>query len=534
MVLQKSYDYVVVGAGSAGCVVAARLAEEKLGTVLLLEIGQSAAKNPEILAADGFKYTFANDNTMLNRMSVNQKNSGMRSIYCGSGTGVGGSGSVNGMVYTRGDRLDFTQWPKSWQWEDVEPFYQALEKRLGITFREPTEFTEAAIQAAIRVGFQRKNSLNDGDLCGYIGYNDMNFNGDQRRSSYISFIHGREKELELLTLKTEVQVTKILFDENKTAVAIEFLEDVTKHNVGVKKEVVMCAGALETPKLLMLSGVGPKTDLEKFAIPKVAEIESIGKNLQDHPSVCIFYKTNKPIDFYYPQVYGFQRLNQKLALPSDQADVCFTFFSTPTVIEGTLKKLVPLMILPARLHAIQKLRYAIRGLVALAFRLPMLNRFVEKVYGFVAILGKPVSRGEIHLQSGDPKDQALIDLAYYSDPADTETMLAAVELVNRMVQQPELQDWGSRPLSKASASSNPEKVRKWVQKASMTAFHFCGTCAMGESPVAPVAPDLKLKGIKNVRIADASVIPQIPVSAMNAPSMLIGYRAAEFIKQEAS
>jgi len=512
--------------------VSARLAEEKLGSVLLVEAGQSCADNPEIMTADGFKYTFSNENTMWDRMSTPQPHVGGRPLYCGSGRGVGGSGSVNGMVYTRGDRLDFAQWPRSWHWDDVLPYFQSLEQRLGIRYREPTAFTEACISSSIRSGFTLKNGLNDGELCGYMGYNDMNFQGNQRRSSYMAFIHGREDELECLTVKTGASVQRILFDDCKTAIGVELLQNGLTETITINREVILCAGALETPKLLMLSGVGPRSELRKFSIPQVADIEAIGKNLQDHPNVCIFYKTNKPIDFYFPQIYGFQRINRAANLPQHQADVCYTFFSVPSVIQETLKKIVPQMVLPPRLHAIRKLRFGIRRLVDLAFRIPQLNHFVSRVFGIIVILGKPVSRGEVRLNSGDPEDPTLIDLGYYSEPADAETMSAAIRKAHEIAMQPELQAWGSRLLSRAALANQPEKARKWMNGATMTTYHFSGTCTMGESPEEPVALDLKLKGFTNVRIADASVIPAVPVSATNAPTMMVGYRAAEMILRE--
>ncbi len=525
------FDYVVIGAGSAGCVVGARLAEECQGTVLLVETGQPCSFNPEIKSADGFKYTFSNENTMWDRMSLPQEHVDGRQLYCGSGTGVGGSGSVNGMVYTRGDSRDFTQWPRSWHWEEIVPHFESLEARLRIRHREGTAFTEACVKSSVRAGFIAKNGLNDGDLCGYMGYNDMNFEGDQRRSSYMAFIHDRESELELLTLKTGTRAQRILFDGNRTAVGVELQEDGATKTIRVNREVILCAGALETPKLLMLSGVGPREELEKFAIPVVAEVQDIGKNLQDHPNVCIFYQTNREIDFYFPQVYGFQRINLDSDLPPSQADVCYTFFSVPSVIEETLKKMLPRIILPTPLHAVRKFRYGIRSLVGWAFRLPLLQRFVNRIYGIIVILGKPEFRGEVGLNSRDPGDQARVDLGYYSHPTDARTMAAAIHLADQIAQQPELQAWGSRLLSRTALAKQPAKARKWLNRATMTTYHFSGTCAMGDSPDAPVAPDLKLRGFANVRIADASAIPEVPVSATNAPSMLIGYRAAEFILQ---
>lgn len=527
------FDYVVIGGGSSGSIVAARLAEARLGTVLLLEAGANEQDHPEILAADGFKDAFANDDTMHDRLSTPQGKLVKRPIYAGSGRGMGGSGSVNGTVYTRGDRQDFAAWPKSWQWQDVVPAYEAMEQRLRVRFRQGTPLTERCIRAAESIGFAHKNSLNDGDLNGFIGYNDMNFEGEQRRSSYVAFIRDNLPALDLLTIRLHSTLQRILFDDQHTAVAIEYCEAGVTRTVMIRREVILCAGALETPKLLMLSGIGPRNQLDKFGIPPVLNDERIGKNLQDHPMVCLFFEGKQASDFSFPQLYGFHRFNPALKLPDTQADTCVTLFAAASVMRHTLHRMMPLMLLPQTLYRYRPLRRMIRTLVDLAYKLPPLKNFVSRLYGVVVILGKPVSRGQLGLRSTNPADPAEIDLAYLAHADDLATLKAGVRQALHMMQHPAMVEWGNKLVSADAASADETALQRWIEKSVATSFHFAGTCTMGEAEHAPVDTRLRLKGTRNVRIADASVIPEVPVSALNAPTMMIGYRAAEFIKEDA-
>ena len=523
---QENYDYVVIGGGSSGCIVAARLAEAQAGSVLLLEAGDTAERHPETLSADGFKYAFANDALMWHRMTQPEKDCAGRGLYAGTGRGMGGSGAVNGMVYTRGDRRDFINWPEGWRWDDIVPAFAAVEQRLGIRPRTPTPFATRFIEAAVAAGFERKDGMNDGKLAGVVGCNDMNYEGDQRRSSYRAWIHARQ--VPNLQIKTGAVVRRLVFDDNHKAVAVECELDGRVQQFGIAREVVLCAGALETPKLLMLSGVGPQKELQAQQLPVVLASEGVGQNLQDHPNVCLFYRARQPVDFQYPQVYAFDAARRQAGDARGQApDTCFVCYAAPASLQQSMQRMLPILALPGSLYNIRPLRSLLRGLVNLAFRLPLLQRYVSTVFGIVVILGKPQSRGSVGLSSRDPHTPAHINLGYYASPQDRATLLAAIGKAREIAAQPALA--GAKPLSAGGKPLSSTRIWKWATGATMTTFHFCGSCRMGDDDDSPVDTKLRVKGLRNVRVADASVMPEIPVSALNAPSMMIGYRAADFI-----
>lgn len=524
------FDYIVVGGGSSGCVAAAELAKDGAYRVLLLEAGPRAEEHPESLDADGYKNAFINDAIIWERFSVPQIFSAGERIFMGSGTVMGGSGSVNGMVYTRGSREDWNEWPAGWKWDDVVPDFETLEKSIRPNRRPGTKWTEACIDSAERNGFRRKEDLNDGDMSGVIGYEWMNYEGDQRRSSYVSFIKDAPERANLV-IETGALVHRIRFDEERRATAVEYEIDGKVRVVSVRREVVLCAGALETPKILMLSGVGPEQHLLDVGVPVVLNQPGIGENLHDHPNVPVFCRTPRFVDAKYPQLYSFFRTHEGTDLPQGQADTCYVYWPAPSSMMQMAKRVLPAKVLPQWLYG-PRSKAIVRAFVELVFRLPPVKRFVNGLFGIIVILGKPKSRGKLTLRSANPRDPANIDPRYFEHPEDMETLVRGVRKAREILGSGGLAEWNGKELMPGARMTKNSSLENYVRKNMLTTFHYAGTCRMGEDTKAVVDTRLRLRGVQGVRVADASVIAMVPVSALNAPSMLIGYRAAKFIREE--
>lgn len=517
------YDYVVVGGGSAGCVVAGQLVEAG-ARVLLLEVGPTAEAHPETLAADGYKDAFINDSVIWDRFSEPQAHAGRQRVFMGTGSVLGGSGSVNGMVYTRGARADYAEWPEGWRWDDVVPEFEALEAKLRIRRREPTSWTEACIRAAEACGFERRDDLNDGHLENVIGYEWMSYEDDRRRSSYVAFV----KDLgprDNLTVHTHARVERVTFD-GRRASGVRYEHDGVQKTARALREVILCAGALETPKLLMLSGVGPGAHLQEHGIEVVADRREVGENLHDHPNVPVFFRCKAQVDCLYPQLYSFFRTNPDAPLPPGQSDTCYVFWPAPSAMKEATQRMLPAQVLPASLYDTGA-KHLIRGAIETAFKSRAVRSFVDHMFGIIIILGKPQSRGTLRLTSARAADQAHLDPRYFSHPCDLDTMVRGVRLARELAAAPALAAIESRELMPGGFQKSDRALTRYVENNAITTYHFAGTCRMGTDDDAVLDTSLRVRGVEGLRVADASAVPTTPVSAMNAPSMLVGLRAAK-------
>lgn len=534
---EERFDVIVVGGGSAGCVVAGRLGEDRSRRVLLLEAGEPAEKNPETLRADGYREAFVNDALMWERDSVPQPALGGRRVFVGSGRGMGGSGAINAMVYTRGSAADYASWQlPGFGWEAVVRDFEALEARLGLDRHPPSRFGEAAIEAACARGFRRSEDLNDGDLSGVLGYEWMNFQGAARRNSYAAFVAGHGDNLHVAT---GARVHRVAIDPATRVATGVVYSDARGGAPRLARlreggEVVLSAGALETPRLLMLSGIGPGSVLQRLGVPLVCDAPEVGRNLQDHPNVTLFFHGPSEVDATTPQVYGFHRagLGHEELAPG-QSDTCYVFYPARSSFREGLQRMLPAMTLPASLRHHPVVVRGVRGAIAGAFEQGAVQRFIEQMWGIVVILGKPLSRGTVRLTSPLPSAPLHVDPAYFADPRDLETLVRGIELARSISRSAALSAYYRRELMPGGWARSRASLEAFVRRNAMTTYHYGGTARMGTDALAPVdAESFRVRGVGGLRVADASLMPIVPVSALNAPSMLLGWRAADAIQRD--
>lgn len=515
---KTQFDLIVIGGGSAGCIIAAEASKSR--DVCLLEAGPDTERHPATLRADGYKEAFVDDALLYDRYTIPRDAWGGRRLFAGTGRGLGGSGSVNAMVYTRGSAADFDEWPKGWQWADVAPDFDELESTLRPRPRGQTQWSEAAIEAAGRAGLRRSENLNDGDLGNVLGYEAMSFEGDDRRSSYVAFLRPRRDRVDI---RTGAKVNRLLF-EGTRVIGVEYRGARGQVHEILADEVVLSAGALATPLILQRSGIGHGGMLQAMGIDVVCDSPEIGENLHDHPNVQLFFRGTREVDCGYPLLYGFGRAREDAALAQGQSDTCYVFYPARSSLREGMMRLVPGMVLPEWAYGKRSVG-AIQKALGRAFYNKTLREFTERMWGIVVILGKPESRGRVRITSKDLDAKAHLDPGYLRKGADLETLVRGVFKAREIASSSPLDSWHRGEMVPGAMGRSRDALERWIRTNLMTTYHYAGTCRMGEDgPVDPAT--FELRGVQGVRVADASIMPTTPVSALNAPSMLIGLRAA--------
>ena len=537
--LPEKCDYLIVGSGAAGAIVAARLSEDLDASVILLEAG--GKNNSLLLRVPGLGFAAAN-HPKYNWGFEAEPSPAMdnRKLIWLQGRVLGGSSSINGMIYTRGHSREYDIWRQmgceGWGSNDVLPYFKRLEsfedsnsRELGkegpVSIRKAKpdlEICDAFLQAARDEGYPILSDMNS-DVTEGFGFYDINAGTGRRMSAATSYLEPISKRRNLMVIP-HAQVVKILI-ENNSANGVEFFWKGKLRQLFAEKEVVLSSGAIKTPQLLMLSGIGPENELEKFGIKVKLNSPKVGKTLQNHVCYRPQYLCSAPIS----SSKHLQPLNILKAGMKYVFDKSGPLAETYAVAGGFLKTDKTLEVPDAQVVLLSALGPTKTGGAGYKIRDLLPD---EHGFGLTVYQGSPRSRGSVTLRSPDPFDQPLITSGYFSDPYDMEVLKTAVKKMRKMMKQPAISQFIKKELAPGEDIEDEKSLEKEIRRNGATAYHQCASCAMGPEDDSVLNEKLQVRGIDKLRIADASVMPRIPNAALHAPSMMIGEKAAALIKGE--
>lgn len=531
-----TWDYIVVGAGSAGSAVAARLSEDGRASVLLLEAGPPD-RNPWIHVPIGYAKTFRDPAVNWMYETEPEPHLGNRRIYWPRGKVLGGSSSINGLIYIRGVPLDFDHWRQlgctGWGFDDVLPFFRRAEGNvrgdddlhggdgpLAVDegrWRNP--LSEAYVRAAQEAGLPRNDDFNGRDQEG-VGYYQLTERDGRRCSAARAYLAPARRRPNLRIVTGALAERIDLADGRATGVT--WLAGTERRSARAAREVVLCGGAINSPQLLMLSGIGPADHLRRHGIAVAHDLPGVGGNLHDHLQVRTMYRSaaagtmNDAVASLFGKArMGLEYVIGRRGLLTVGAGVVGVFARTEPGLEAP----------DVQIHFIP-------------FTTDKMGTGLHAFPGFSTTVNqsRPVSRGRLTLRSADPREAPAMLANYLAEEADRRTTLAGIRLLRRIAGQPAMRPWVAEELAPGPGAVTDQDLMDFARDAGNTIYHPAGTCRMGSDHdrLAVCDPELRVRGVAGLRVADASIMPQVVSGNTNAAAIMIGEKCAAMVKAAAA